>query len=88
MTPAQLLEAKPGLRISLSLEKKREEAFRGRCIAKMSAIVKAAKKGEPCEVTDADITDIFRFLRGFSDVQNAARLVSMMSKHAGMIHGG
>ena len=86
MTTAQLLEANPGLVLRLNHENKIEEAFRGRCLAKMAEIVKAAKKGEPCEVTEFDAADISRFLRDLSAKGVGQKLVSAMSKHPGMIH--
>ena len=59
---------------------------RERCLAKMAEIVKVARKGEPCDVTDGDIADISRFLREFSSRHDASKLLDMMSQHPGMVH--
>lgn len=85
-TPEKVLEAKPGLALVQKRNAERESRFRERCLAKMAEIVKVARKGEPCDVTDGDIADISRFLREFSSRHDASKLLDMMSQHPGMVH--
>ena len=87
VTTTQILEGNPGLALVAQRNAVRDSMFRERCLAKMAAIVKAARKGEPCDVTDCDVADISRFLRDFASRYDASKLMGAMSKHPGMIHG-
>ena len=87
VTTSQILEGNPGLALVAQKNAVRDSMFRERCLAKMAAIVKAARKGEPCDVTDCDVADISRFLRDLASRHNASELMGSISNHPGMVHG-
>lgn len=91
MTPKDVLDANPGLKLAMLNQTKRLDERNARAVRKMDEIVKAAKKGggaaASVRVNDCDIADITAFLRDCAAQRITGTLMDTISRNPGMLHG-
>ena len=91
MTPKDVLDANPGLARVQRIKARRIEERNARAVCKMGELVKAAKKGGDAvasvRVNDYDIADITAFLRDCAAQHSTGKLMDVVERTPGMLHG-